>query len=44
METHPNPAEAKSDGANSWPMYEMEGLLETLLSLDNVVKKSGFAL
>jgi hypothetical protein len=25
-------------------MYEMEGLLETLLSLDNVVKKSGFAL
>ncbi len=44
METHPNPAEAKSDGANSCPMYEMEGLLETLLSLDNVVKKSGFAL
>ncbi len=44
METHPNPAQAKSDGANSWPLYEMEGLLNTLLSLDNVVKKSGFAL
>ena len=41
METHPNPAEAKSDGPNSWPMYEMEGLLETLLSLDDVVKKAG---
>ena len=44
METHPNPAEALSDGANSWKLNEMEGLLETLLALDDVVKKSGFGL
>ncbi len=44
METHPNPAEALSDGANSWKLSEMEGLLETLLALDDVVKKSGFVL
>jgi len=38
METHPNPAEAKSDGPNSWPMHRMRELLETLLTLDKVVK------
>ncbi|MEI7795182.1 MAG: 3-deoxy-8-phosphooctulonate synthase [Methylococcaceae bacterium] len=44
METHPNPAEALSDGANSLKLSEMEGLLETLLALDDVVKKPGFIL
>ena len=44
METHPNPAEALSDGANSWKLSEMEGLLETLLALDDVVKRPGFIL
>ncbi len=43
METHPNPAEAKSDGPNSWPMGQIESLLATLQSLDKVVKESGFA-
>ncbi len=38
METHPNPAEAKSDGPNSWPMHRMRELLETLLMLDQAVK------
>ncbi len=38
METHPNPAEAKSDGPNSWPLHRMRELLETLLILDNAVK------
>jgi len=42
METHPEPAKAKSDGPNSWPMYEIETLLTTLKELDSVVKKSGF--
>ncbi len=42
METHPNPAEAKSDGPNAVPLDRMEGLLATLLELDRVVKKSGF--
>ena len=43
METHPDPANAKSDGPNSWPMYEIEALLTTLQSIDKVVKSSPFA-
>lgn len=38
METHPNPAEAKSDGPNSWPLHRMQELLEILLTLDKAVK------
>lgn len=38
METHPNPAQALSDGPNAWPLDKMESLLETLLLLDQVVK------
>ncbi|MGE5721418.1 MAG: 3-deoxy-8-phosphooctulonate synthase [Sphingomonadales bacterium] len=43
METHPNPAEALSDGPNAWPLDRMEDLLETLVALDQVVKAHGFA-
>ena len=43
METHPNPAEALSDGPNAWPLAKMRGLLETLKQLDELVKKQGFA-
>jgi len=43
METHPDPSVAKSDGPNSWPMYEIESLLSTLKSVDEAVKKNGFA-
>ncbi|MCW8999110.1 MAG: 3-deoxy-8-phosphooctulonate synthase, partial [Kangiellaceae bacterium] len=43
METHPDPANAKSDGPNSWPMYEIEELLATLKAIDETVKRSGFA-
>lgn len=43
METHPDPANAKSDGPNSWPMYEIEDLLATLKAIDETVKRSGFA-
>lgn len=39
METHPNPDKALSDGPNSWPLPKMRELLETLLELDQVVKK-----
>ena len=42
METHPNPAEAKSDGPNAVPLDRMRELLETLLDLDRVAKRSGF--
>lgn len=42
METHPNPAVAKSDGPNAWPLPRMKELLYTLKELDALVKKSGF--
>ncbi|HEX7813880.1 3-deoxy-8-phosphooctulonate synthase [Dyella sp.] len=41
-ETHPNPAQALSDGPNAWPLDKMAALLETLLELDTVTKKHGF--
>ncbi|VTU26060.1 2-dehydro-3-deoxyphosphooctonate aldolase [Variovorax sp. PBL-H6] len=42
METHPDPAKALSDGPNAVPLKHMKALLETLLALDRVTKKSGF--
>ena len=42
METHPDPANAMSDGPNAVPLRHMRALLETLLELDRVVKKSPF--
>jgi len=42
METHPNPDQALSDGPNAWPLGKMEGLLEMLKALDDVVKARGF--
>ncbi len=42
METHPDPANAKSDGPNAWPLDRMEGLLTTLIELDKLVKERGF--
>ncbi len=38
LETHPDPAKAKSDGPNAWPLDRMEELLQTLKNLDDVVK------
>ncbi len=43
METHPNPAQAMSDGPNAWPLPRMESLLQTLKAIDDVVKSHGFA-
>lgn len=43
METHPTPETALSDGPNAWPLGQMERLLETLLELDAVIKRQGFA-
>ncbi|QKO22263.1 3-deoxy-8-phosphooctulonate synthase [Rhodoferax sp. BAB1] len=42
METHPNPDQAWSDGPNAVPLKHMKALLETLVALDDVAKKSGF--
>ena len=40
METHPDPSVALSDGPNAVPLKHMRALLETLLALDQVVKRS----
>lgn len=42
METHPNPAQAMSDGPNAVPLGQMKNLLTTLVELDRVVKRHGF--
>ena len=41
METHPDPAQALSDGPNAWPLPKMKALLEQLVGLDRVVKQAG---
>ena len=41
METHPDPAKALSDGPNAVPLNRMKELLESLIAIDAVVKKSG---
>lgn len=42
MESHPDPANAWSDGPNSWPLDKMEALLASLVALDQVVKANTF--
>ena len=41
METHPDPAKALSDGPNAVPLNRMRELLESLVAIDSVVKKTG---
>ncbi|HEY0915335.1 MAG TPA: 3-deoxy-8-phosphooctulonate synthase [Solimonas sp.] len=41
LETHPDPDSALCDGPNSLPLKHLGNLLETLVELDRVVKKSG---
>jgi len=42
METHPNPHQALSDGANSVPLANLSTLLNTLKQLDNLIKTQPF--
>ena len=42
METHPNPAQALSDGPNAVPLKPMRALLENLQALDAVTKRNGY--
>lgn len=42
METHPDPAEALSDGPNALPLESMRELLEVLQAIDASVKKNRF--
>ena len=39
METHPDPANALSDGPNAVPLKHMRALLEQLVALDKVIKQ-----
>jgi len=41
-ETHPNPDQALSDGPNMWPLGRMRELLESLKSLDDLVKSNHY--
>jgi 2-dehydro-3-deoxyphosphooctonate aldolase (KDO 8-P synthase) len=41
METHPDPSRALSDGPNAVPLHRMKELLESLVSVDRIVKSSG---
>ncbi|MFC5609844.1 3-deoxy-8-phosphooctulonate synthase [Variovorax soli] len=42
METHPDPNKALSDGPNAVPLKHMKSLLETLVALDRITKKTPF--
>ena len=42
METHPEPEKALSDGPNAMPLTYMKQLLETLVSIDQSVKRNGY--
>jgi len=42
METHPDPANAMSDGPNAVPLHHMKALLAALVDLDRVTKRNGF--
>lgn len=42
LETHPDPANARSDGPNSWPLHLLRPLLEQLLVLDRATKAQPF--
>ena len=42
METHPDPANALSDGPNAWPLERMAALLATLKRIDMTVKDETF--
>ena len=41
METHPDPSKALSDGPNAFPLGHLKALLQTLMALDEIVKRQG---
>ena len=43
METHPDPANAKSDGPNMWPLHQLKPVLAQLKALDEIAKSQPFA-
>ncbi|MBP7951898.1 MAG: 3-deoxy-8-phosphooctulonate synthase [Sphingorhabdus sp.] len=43
METHPDPANALSDGPNAWPLDRLEDLLKVLITIDDACKAQALA-
>jgi 2-dehydro-3-deoxyphosphooctonate aldolase (KDO 8-P synthase) len=43
LETHPDPARALSDPATAWPLAEFEALIEDVLAIHRLVRRSGDA-
>jgi 2-dehydro-3-deoxyphosphooctonate aldolase (KDO 8-P synthase) len=43
LEVHPDPARAKSDGANAWPLRDLEALWDQALAADRAARTSGAA-
>jgi len=43
METHPDPANALSDGPNAWPLDALEPLVAELMELDAIAKRRALA-
>ena len=41
VETHPDPSRALSDGPNAFPLGHLKALLQTLMALDETVKRQG---
>jgi len=41
METHPDPSKALSDGPNAFPLGHLKALLQTLMALDETIKRQG---
>ena len=41
VETHPDPSKALSDGPNAFPLGHLKALLQTLMALDETVKRQG---
>lgn len=39
LEVHPDPGKALCDGANSWPLDQLEPLLRNLMSIHEVVRE-----
>ena len=41
LETHPDPKNAKSDGANMLPLDQLEGLLHRLVKIRQAIRPAG---
>jgi 2-dehydro-3-deoxyphosphooctonate aldolase (KDO 8-P synthase) len=42
LEVHPEPEKALCDGANSWPLDQLESLIRSLMTIHSALRESGF--